>query len=112
MERSAQRTSRSTLVPVVAALAVLYVAKDVLIPLCLASLVAFLLTPAVTHFERWRLGRIPSVILVIFIAFSMVAGLGWVVGNQLIDALNALPNYKENIRHKVDAFRGSSSGGL
>ena len=36
-------------------IAALYFAQDVLIPLALATLLTFLLTPLVQWFERWRL---------------------------------------------------------
>jgi predicted PurR-regulated permease PerM len=113
MVQSEQSPSRiSQLLPVLAALGILYFARDVLIPLSLAALFAFLLTPAVKRFESWRLGRIPAVMLAVLISCFFVAGLAWLAGNQLIDALNELPNYKENIRQKVDTLRGASKGGL
>ncbi|HWC99864.1 MAG TPA: AI-2E family transporter [Candidatus Sulfopaludibacter sp.] len=102
----------SSLLPVILAGGVLYVAKDVLIPLSLAVLIAFLLTPPVKRLEAWHIGRIPAVLVVVFISFSTFGGLGWLVGNQLIDVINELPNYKQNIRHRVDAFRGPSKAGL
>jgi len=98
--------------PVVVTLAVLYFGRDILIPFSLAILVAFLLTPAVKRLESWRLGRIPSVLLVVLFSFSIVGGLGWIAGNQLIDVVNELPQYKENISHKMEMFRGPSKGGL
>ncbi len=109
-EKLQSRTS--PLLPILAVLVILYFAREVLVPLSLAVLVAFLLTPAVKRLESLRLGRIPSVILVVFISFTLFAGLAWIAGNQLIDAINALPNYKENIRHKVNALRSSSTSGL
>ena len=102
----------SPLLPILAVLVIFYFAREVLIPLSLAVLVAFLLTPAVKRLESLGLGRIPSVILVVFVSFTLFAGLAWIAGNQLIDAINALPNYRENIRQKVKALRSSSTGGL
>ncbi len=94
------------------ALAALYFAKEILIPLSLAALIAFLLTPAVTRFEKWRLPRVVGVILVMVLSLSLVAGLGWIAVNQLVDVLNQLPNYKANIHAKFEALRGPGKGSL
>ena len=40
--------------------AVLYVAKEIFVPLALALMFSFVLAPLVTRFERWKLGRVPS----------------------------------------------------
>jgi predicted PurR-regulated permease PerM len=45
-------------------IATLYFARDFLIPLALAALLTFLLSPLVTRIERW-LGRIAAVLLVV-----------------------------------------------
>jgi predicted PurR-regulated permease PerM/methylmalonyl-CoA mutase cobalamin-binding subunit len=96
----------------VLALAALYFAKEVLIPLSLAALVAFLLTPAVIRLEKWHLGRIPSVSLILLVSFCAVGSLGWVAANQLIDVFGQLPDYKANIDKRFDALRNPGSGSL
>src|SRR5947208_2052937 len=50
--------------------AALYFAQDVLIPLALATLLTFLLSPLVQRLERWRLHRVPSVIIVAVLTFG------------------------------------------
>ena len=94
------------------AVAALYFAKEILIPLSLAALIAFLLTPAVVRFEKWRLPRVVGVILVMVFSLSLVAGLGWIAVNQLVDVLDQLPNYKANIHAKFEALRGPGKGSL
>jgi predicted PurR-regulated permease PerM len=93
-------------------IAALYFARDILIPLALAVLLAFLLTPAVRFLERWRLGRVPSVLLAAVISLTVVGGLGWMVTSQLIEAVSQLPEYRENIQKKVQSFRGKPDGAL
>lgn len=96
----------------VLALAALYFAKEILIPLSLAALVAFLLTPAVKRLEKWHLGRIPSVSLVLLVSLFVVGALGWVAANQLIDVFVQLPDYKANIDKRFEAFRNPGTGSL
>lgn len=100
------------LVAFVLALAGVYFGREVLIPLSLASLVAFLLTPAVKRLEKWQLGRIPAVSLVMIFSFGAAGALGWTGINQLIDVLGQLPDYKANIDRRFEALRNPAGGGL
>ena len=54
----------------------LYFARDLLIPLALAALLTFLLSPLVAKIERW-LGRIVAVLLVVAIIFAAAGAAGW-----------------------------------
>ncbi|MEX0677417.1 MAG: AI-2E family transporter [Pirellulales bacterium] len=90
--------------------AALYFARDVLLPLALAILLSFLLSPVVARLEKWRLGRIPSVVIVVVVAFGIVATLTYVLLLQAYEVANQLPEYKDNIVAKVESFRGGESG--
>ena len=100
------------LLALVVSIAALYFAKEIFVPLALAVLFAFLLTPLVIGLERLRLGRILSVMLVLIVSFSLVGGVGWVVANQLIEVINELPNYTSNIREKMESLHGPHGGSL
>ena len=90
----------------------LYFAREVLIPLAMALTLNFLLTPAVMFFERLRLRRVSSVVLVVVVAFAIVGGVGFIVARQLIDVVNDLPNYRDNIRDKLSTLHVPSNGRL
>ncbi len=101
--------------PVVAfllAIAALYFARDILVPLSVAVLFSFLLTPAVRWLERWKIARLPAVMMVFLFFFTCGAGVAYVVGNQLFEMLNHLPAYKDNLRTKMDSLRGRPGGSL
>ncbi len=57
-----------TLASVAVVIASLYLAKGVLVPLTLAALLSFLLSPVCDWLERWRLGRIPAVLMTAMLA--------------------------------------------
>ena len=61
--------STNMLLAVVVAIAVLYFARAVFIPLALSVLLAFLLAPLVIRLRHWRLGRIPAALIVVHFAF-------------------------------------------
>ena len=86
---------------------VLYVAREVLIPLALALLFSFLLAPVVTRLERWRLPRVPAVLLAALLAFAVIGGVGYLVGGQVVDLTYKLPDYRENISHRIAALKSS-----
>ncbi len=85
--------------------AVLFFMKEIFVPLALAMLFSFLLNPLVRRFERWRLPRIPAVLLAVGIALAILAGVGYLVGTQLLDLTYQLPKYKDNIGQRIETLK-------
>ncbi len=81
--------------------AALYFAQEVLIPLALATLLTFLLTPIVQRLERWRLHRVAAVVITVIVAFGTLGVLTWIVVDQGVSLARQLPTYKDNIKAKV-----------
>jgi predicted PurR-regulated permease PerM len=96
----------SSLLGLLIAAAILYLAREVLIPLALAILLSFLLAPVVRRLEHWRLGRVFSTLASVILAFVMIAGIGWMAGRQALSLAAKLPEYRENISKKIRAVRG------
>ena len=94
----------------VVAIAALYFAKEVLLPLALAILLSFLLAPLVTRLEKWGSRRIPAVLVVVAVAFSALGGLGYLLAYQIYDIAYRLPEYKDNIVAKVESFQSDGDG--
>ena len=90
-------------------IATLYFARDFLIPLALAALLTFLLSPLVARIERW-LGRIAAVLLVGTMIFAATGAAGWVLTRQLVDLATKLPDYKENIQTKLRSIKVPTGG--
>ncbi len=98
-----------TLVTAVVAIGTLYFARVMLVPLALAVLFTFLLTPLVGVLERIHFPRFVAIFLVVGIAIGAFGAIGWTVGNQVLDVTNQLPSYKSNIRTKIDSIRNPRS---
>ena len=94
------------------AAAILYLAREVLIPLALAILLSFLLAPVVRRLEHWRLGRIPATLVAVAIAFTAIAGIGYVAARQGLSLAAKLPEYRDNIGAKIRAVRGQQESTL
>jgi predicted PurR-regulated permease PerM len=86
-------------------------AQEVLIPLILALVVAFAMTPAVTLLERW-LGRGLAVALVVLAGLGAVSCFGLLVKHQLVDLGSQMTKYSESMRRKVVSLRGGAAGAV
>lgn len=105
-------TRMLTLAGVVVVIVGLYFGRRVLIPLALSIVLSFLATPLVTLLERLRLGRVLSTIAVLTLFFALLGAVAWGVTNQLVQIITLLPDYRENIHHKIETISSHSSGGL
>jgi predicted PurR-regulated permease PerM len=94
-----------TLSAVVVVIAGLYLGRQVLIPFALAVVLAFLLSPVVEALQKCRLGRVPAVLVVLLLAFTVVGSVGWIVTGQLMDIVEQFPNYRSNIHEKIQSLR-------
>jgi predicted PurR-regulated permease PerM len=89
----------------------LYWLQAVLIPLALAVLLTFLLSPVVGTLQRRGLGRVPSVLVTVLLALSILGAVGWTLTRQLVTLADELPRYSLNIHHRIADLRGASQGG-
>jgi predicted PurR-regulated permease PerM len=92
-----------------AAIAVLYLAETVVVPLALAILFSFLLSPLVTLLERIRLPRVLAIVVVILAAGMVIGTIGWTVFNQLVSVTDHMAGFTYNINRKLDALKPNKS---
>ncbi|HTL44466.1 MAG TPA: AI-2E family transporter [Vicinamibacterales bacterium] len=90
--------------------AVLYWAQAVFVPVALALLITFVLSPPVTFLQRW-IGRVPAVLVVVALVFTIIGLAGWGVATQMSSLAGDLPHYRANIRQKISDVRGAGRGG-
>jgi predicted PurR-regulated permease PerM len=104
----------STLKALTVTLAVLalYFGRDILIPLCMAAFLAFILDPWVKRLTRWRLPHGLAVVVVTGTLAASLTGGVLVLGGQLAELAKDAPQYQSHIEHKLRALRGDirSSG--
>ncbi len=86
-------------------IAALYFASDLFVPLALAVLLSFVLTPLVVWLRRFRVPRAIAVVLVVVFAFSIIFSLGALMGSQLAGLVERLPQYEWTIRQKIRDLR-------
>lgn len=100
-DESTKSSWMSTLASAAVVIAALYMAKSLLVPLTLAVLLSFLLMPVCDWLERWRLGRIPAVLVTAVLGFTMLGIMAWIAVVQMSHLAPKIPEYQNNIQAKV-----------
>jgi len=93
--------------------AALYVAKGVLVPITLAVLLSFLLSPVCDWLERHWLGRVPAVMVTALVGFTVFGGATWMAIVQVSDLAPKMPEYETNLKVKLqsaNAYVGATLG--
>jgi predicted PurR-regulated permease PerM len=90
----------------------LFAAQKVLIPLALAVLLSFILSPSVSWLQHRGLRRVPAVVLVVILAFAFLGAIGLGLTTQLRSLVDELPSHRDNIRTKIQALPGMRSGSI
>jgi predicted PurR-regulated permease PerM len=91
-------------------LALLYFARDVLVPITLAIILSLLIAPLVRALRHIGLGQTLSVLTaVVVLAFSFAAVAG-VIGSQLVHMAASLPRYERTIEHKLRTLNDITVG--
>jgi predicted PurR-regulated permease PerM len=86
----------------VVVIAGLYFAQDVLIPITLAIILSFVLSPIVALLRRWKVPKSLAVLAAVLVAFGAVGGIGTIVGIQAASLSGDAPGYARTIEGKVE----------
>lgn len=89
---------------------ILALAHAVFIPVALAVLLSFILTPGVRALERRGLPRLGAVALVMVLTLGVVGGFGYVLSRQFNDFATQFPRYSNTIKQKLATLRASQKG--
>jgi predicted PurR-regulated permease PerM len=84
---------------------VLYVAREVFVPLAIAGLLTFVLSPPMLWLRHHGLGRALSAIVVVMLACVATLGFGSVVVGEVASLTKQLPSYEPNIETKLQTMR-------
>ncbi len=90
----------------------LYLAKDLLVPMTLAVLLSFLLSPVCDWFERRRLPRIPAVLVTAFLGFAGLGLVAWLAVVQITQLAPKIPEYQANLQAKLQSANAYTAAAL
>jgi predicted PurR-regulated permease PerM len=92
------------------ALGLLYWLRPVVVPIALAVLLTFILSPLVTLVQRRAVPRVVAVVASVGLATALVAGLGSMVARELNSLVDALPQYENNLKSRIAELKGDDTG--
>jgi len=73
-------------------------AKFILMPLAFSAFFAMLLNPLVRLFERWKVGRVFSIILTLLVVFIVFTGVISLISAQFVQFAERIPEVTENLK--------------
>lgn len=90
--------------------AALYWAREILIPIVLAILLTFVLSPLVTLLQRWRFPRTIAILVAVSFSLGIILSLGGMVATQVNQLAGELPQYQATLREKAQKLRDMIGG--
>jgi predicted PurR-regulated permease PerM len=95
----------------VVAVAALYLARAVVVPIALAMLLAFMVHPIVIRLTKVGLGRGLSVAVVVTMLFVTLGAACWVLMIEFASLSTQIPVYRDNLIRKINEVRRLGQGG-
>jgi predicted PurR-regulated permease PerM len=80
---------------------ILYFAQEILVPLAVAGLLSFILSPPMLWLRRHYVPRAPAALAVVLLAFAVIFGFGSVVAGEMVTVVKELPTYQYNVVGKL-----------
>ena len=75
--------------------------REILEPLVIAALLAFILSPLIRRLRQWGVWRAPSVVLAVLFALGVLGALSAIIAIQIAQLAEDLPTYETNLRNKI-----------
>jgi predicted PurR-regulated permease PerM len=85
-------------------LALLYFARDVLVPVTLAFILSLLIAPLVRVLRRIGLGQTLSVLAAVFVLALSFGAIAAVIGSQLVRMSGSVPQYERTLQDKLETL--------
>jgi len=91
-----------------AIIAALYFGQEVLLPVTIAVLLSFVLSPLVNGLRKLHIPHVVAVVFSVAVALGFMGGLAVLVGSQFVDMAADLPKYQSTIEEKIETLRGAT----
>ena len=85
--------------------ATLYIAQEVLVPITLAVMLSFVLSPLVDVLRRLGLWRAAAVAVSVLVALGVISLIGALLGSQVATLAADVPSYVEAVQSKVERIQ-------
>ncbi|HUN57055.1 MAG TPA: AI-2E family transporter [Candidatus Binataceae bacterium] len=106
-EQSALDRVTRPLLAIVIVTAVLYLGREILLPITMASILAIVFSPIASRLEPFA-GRLLSAVLVLIVSIAAISGLIYFLTVELTAVAVEVSAYSDNIAAKVNALKGQT----
>src|ERR1700723_3596678 len=100
----------ATAILAVIIIAMLYLGREIFVPISLAILLSFVLAPLVGILQRILVPRGLAVVSVVIFAFALIFAMGGLLASQLTQLAGDLSRYQSTISEKIQSFRDTNAG--
>jgi predicted PurR-regulated permease PerM len=100
----------ATAILAVIIISMLYFGRDIFVPVALAILLSFVLSPLVGILQWINVPRGLAVVSVVILAFALIFAMGSLLATQLTQLAEDLPRYQSTISEKIQSFRDTKAG--
>src|ERR1700721_3299273 len=104
------RAHSSRIMTVGVILALLFLARSVLIPLALAIVLSLLVAPLIRALRRLRIGKTSSVLVAVAALTVLCVGIAAALGTQILHIAESLPQYESNVQPKLKTLEEVTVG--
>jgi len=96
----------SNLISIVLIGLLIYLGQDILMPLCFAIVLAFLLLPVSNLFTRLGVPEVISMLLAILLGLLVIVAVGYFLSSQIAGFVDDIPKIKKNLSHHLQTVQG------
>ena len=82
----------------------IYIGKDILMPICFAIVLAFLLLPVSNLLRRIGLPEVVAMLLAILLGLLVIVAVGYFLSSQIAGFVDDIPKIKKNLIHHLKKF--------
>ena len=94
----------------IAIVTVLYVGREVFVPIAVAILLSFVMAPVILVLRGIKVPRSAAVTSVVVVTFVGLIALGGVLALQVTDLVAELPKYRINLSEKIRSIKDATGG--
>lgn len=100
----------ATAVMILVTVGILYFAREILIPVAIAVILSFVLSPLIKLLRRLGIGKKIAVGVAVLLTFVVAVGLGAILAKQVSDLASDASRYQATVSHKVEGVRRFAAG--
>lgn len=92
---------------------ILNLLQEIIVPFAFAGLIAMLLNPLYNRFQKWKFNKIVAIVLTIFLAILVVAGVMFFLSSQIIQFGDMIPQLEKKaikLLHSLQVWLSTSFG--